>query len=88
MVSPECAEPLSLSNVPVAPSVPQAAAERPAESVSLERAHSAEGCEQSKTGTRDFKQLRVRRCPVPSSSPRVYTVPWLSAPVSHGAALV
>ena len=65
MVSPEFAEPLSPSKIPVPPSVPQAATERPAESVSLDRVHSAEEREQSKTGTGDFKQLRVRRCPVP-----------------------
>jgi hypothetical protein len=41
---------LSLSNIPVAPSVPQAAAERPVESVSSDTAHSAEGREKSKTG--------------------------------------
>ena len=59
------AEPLSLSNIPVAPSVPQAAAERPAESVSLDGTHPAEEREQSKTGTGDFRQLRDRRRPVP-----------------------
>jgi len=84
MVSPEFAEPLSPSNIPVPPSVPQAATERPAESVSLDRVHSAEEREQSKTGTGDFKQLRVRRCPVPISRRRPGIVP-ASAPIPlHG----
>ena len=53
---------------PCRPVGTEAAAGRPAESVRLDRVRPAEEREQSKTGTRDFKQLRVRRCPVPFSA--------------------